>query len=102
VEADVRALLILSIACLALGLGLIFYFCNGSTSFSFGYPLTATRLHIDITTTGVPALLGLILAPIGSVLLAVAWIIALVRPLGRSELTKPPDSVRRRNEPFTE
>jgi hypothetical protein len=99
----VRALLVISIACLALGVSLIFYFCNGSTTFTFGYPLDGTKLHIDITTTGVSALTGLLLTFIGSFLLAIAWIIALVRPLSRRELiSPPPEEASRREHPFVE
>ncbi len=57
--------LIGSVLFLAVGLGLIFGFCNGTTGFSFGYPFSATSLHIDITTTGVPALAGMALTGFG-------------------------------------
>ena len=98
-----RALIIISIACLAIGVGLIFYYCNGSTNFSFGYPLSGTSLHIDTTTTGAPALIGLLLTILGAVLVIITWLIALIRPLSRAQtLPRRDEEPHRREEPFAE
>jgi hypothetical protein len=86
----VRTLLIISVACAGIGVALIFGYCDGTTSFDFAYPLAATRLHLDITTKGVPALAGLLLSLIGSFLLAAVWVIALLRPFGHLGVPRPP------------
>lgn len=97
-----RALLIISVVCLALGLGLIFWFCNGSTSFDFAYPIAGTKLHLDIATTGGPALAGVLLTMIDALLLAFIWVIALARPLGPRMPVESRDDVKRREEPFVQ
>jgi hypothetical protein len=51
-------LVIFAAVFLAAGLGLIFGFTNGTTGMNVGYPFAESRLHVDITTTGLPALLG--------------------------------------------
>jgi hypothetical protein len=90
--------LIVSVVFLAVGVGLIFGFCNGTTGFSFAYPLSGASLHIDITTTGVPALLGVALTVIGAMLLAIAWLLAFVR----QKPLQPETPSKRREEPFKE
>jgi hypothetical protein len=98
-----RALIIISIACLAIGVGLICYYCNGSTNFSFAFPLSGASLHIDITTSGAPALIGLLLTILGAVLVMITWLIALIRPLSRQDTQRRPDEEpHRREEPFAE
>jgi hypothetical protein len=74
----VKGALVTAVACLAAGLFVIFYFCHGTTGLQFGYPLSASSIHIDITTTGagVPVAAGLV--SIGAFLLIVATIIALI------------------------
>jgi hypothetical protein len=99
----VRALIIVSIACLAIGVGLIFYFCHGNTGFSFGYPLSGTSLHVDITTTGAPALAGFLLTLLGAFLVILTWLIALIRPISRPAAPlHADDEPHRREEPFAE
>jgi hypothetical protein len=71
-------LLIGSVLLLAVGLDLIFGFCDGTTGLSLGYPFSATALHIDITTTGIPALAGMALTAVGCLLLIVSFILASV------------------------
>ena len=85
-----------SVLFLAVGLGLIFGFCNGTTGFTFGYPFSATSLHLDITTTGVPALAGLALTGLGCLLLLLSLILALA---GQGQSYEAPI---RRVEPFEE
>ena len=97
-----RIFLILSVLCLAVGVGVIFAYCHGSTNFDFAYPLAGSKLHLDVTTTGVPALTGLLLTLVGAFLLAAVWLIALVRPLGRREVAVHREDMKRRDEPFAE
>ncbi|MGA8730619.1 MAG: hypothetical protein WB608_17830 [Terracidiphilus sp.] len=85
-----------SVLFLAVGLGLIFGFCNGTTGFTFGYPFSATSLHIDITTTGVAALAGLALTGLGCLLLLLSLILAFA---GQGQTYEAPI---RRGEPFEE
>jgi uncharacterized membrane protein len=96
----VRALVIVSIACLAIGVSLIFAYCNGTTNFQFAYPLSGASLHVDVTTTGVPALAGIMLTFVGAVLLIVTWFVAVFRRARADvETVETPE---RREEPFRE
>jgi predicted RND superfamily exporter protein len=74
----VRGVLVTAVVCLAAGLWVLFAFCHGTTGVQFGSSLSAASVHVDITTTGIPAVLGLGLTVIGAFLLTVATIIALV------------------------
>ena len=78
-----KGVLVVGVLCLAAGIGVIFGFCNGTTGLQLGYPLSASSVHIDITTTGagVPIAVGLTL--LGAFLLIIATIIALVGMLHR-------------------
>jgi hypothetical protein len=94
-EAKVKGVLVVAVVCLAVGIGVIFGYCNGTTGLQFGYPLSASSIHIDITTTGagVPIAVGLV--SIGSILLVVATIIAvtgMVRRKGNMEPTRRRES----------
>jgi hypothetical protein len=95
----VKSVLVVAVACLAVGLFVIFYFCNGTTGLSFAYPLSGCSIHIDVTTTGagVPGAVGLTL--IGGFLLIVATIIALVGMFRRKSDTEP---TKRRETAFEE
>jgi uncharacterized membrane protein len=73
-----RRLLITSFVVLAVGVYLICNYCNGSTGFSFAYPVSGSSLKIDITTTGLPALAGVPLAVLGLLLLTSSVVAALV------------------------
>ncbi len=96
-ETQVKGVLILSVMCLAVGVGLIFGFCSGTTGFSLGSPIPASSLHIDITTTGVPALAGPSLTLLGAFMLVIAFLIAAIGTFRENEA--PLD---RREEPFVE
>ncbi len=63
---------------LATGLSLIFGYCNGASSLSATYPVAASVLHLDITTTGPAALGGITLTAIGILLLVWALLAAIV------------------------
>ena len=69
------------IACvlfLATGLSLIFGYCNGTSSLNAAYPMAASVLHLDITTSGPAALGGITLTAIGVLLLIWALLGAIV------------------------
>jgi hypothetical protein len=70
--------LIASIVFLATGLSLIFGYCIGTTNFNAAYPLAASTLHLDITTTGPAALGGMALVGLGLLVLVWAVLSALV------------------------
>ena len=94
-----RGVLITSVVCLAIGVGVLFAFCHGNTGFQFAYPLSGASVHIDITTTGIPAIVGLILAVAGAFLLIVATIIAVIETLRDDGKTRP---MKRRESAFEE
>ena len=73
-----KGVLVTAVACLSAGLFVIFYFCHGTTGVQFGSSLSECSIHIDIATTGagVPGAVGLV--SIGSFLLIVATLIALI------------------------
>jgi TRAP-type C4-dicarboxylate transport system permease small subunit len=95
-----KLLVPISALCLAAGIGLFFGYCQGTTGVSLAYPLSAASIHIDATTTGIPALLSIALVPLGAVLLLVACLLALFsRSRAQSrEFAEP----RRREGPFQE
>lgn len=95
-----KGVLVVAVACLAAGLFVIFYFCNGTTGFQFGYPLSACSIHIDITTkgAGVPVAVGLV--SIGAFLLIVTTVIALVGMFRRKNDVAP--TTRHRDSAFEE
>lgn len=73
-----RGVLVTAVVCLAIGLGVLFEFCHGTTGFSFAMPVSGASFHTDITTTGIPAIVGVVLSVLGAFLLIVATIIALI------------------------
>jgi hypothetical protein len=77
----------------------LFAFCHGNTGFQFAYPLSAASVHIDMTTTGIPAVAGLILTALGAFLLIVTTIIAIFT-MRRSSLNTDP--IKRRDTAFEE
>ena len=95
-------MVIFAILFLAAGLGLIFGFTHGTTGLSVGYPFSATNLHVDITTTGVPALLGVPLLAAGTVLLFFALIAAIASQFRREEPVLTLNLPTKRREPFGE
>jgi hypothetical protein len=87
---------------LAAGLGLLFGFTDGTTSVNVGYPFSATKLHADITTTGIPALVGLPLVAAGALMLFFALIAAIVSQFRRPEPEHVSVVPSKRQEPFEE
>jgi hypothetical protein len=95
----VKPLLLVSVVCLAVGLGVVFGYCHGTTGVTLGDSLASVSVHIDITTNGVPVLVGLPLTFVGALLLFIAWILAIFGGRRRGVVEPAP---RRRGEPFQE
>jgi hypothetical protein len=70
--------LIASMLFLATGLTLIFGYCTGTSSFSAGFPVASSSLHVDLTTIGPAALGGVALVAAGVLLLVWALLMAIV------------------------
>jgi hypothetical protein len=96
----VKALIVISVACLAIGLGLLFGYAKGTSGLTFGYPLSAMSVHIDMTTTGVPALASALLTLFAALGLTIACFLALFGGSREREVGDVPP--RRREEPFRE
>lgn len=94
-------LVIAAVLFLAAGLGLLFGFTHGTTGLSLGYPFSETRLHADLTTVGIPVLVGVPLVAAGAMLLFFALIAAIASQFSRSEPVITLDLPKRR-EPFGE
>ncbi len=94
--------LIGAVILLAAGSGLLCAYCHGTTGLSLGYPLTGTSVHIDITTTGLAALLALPLIGGGRMLLFIALVAAIVSLFRGPEPMRNADLSMRRQEPFEE
>ncbi|MBA3916266.1 MAG: hypothetical protein H0X25_20955 [Acidobacteriales bacterium] len=71
--------LISSVLLLAVGLGLICGFTQGSVGFDAAVPVSAAALKVSLTTTGLPAMIGVPLTLLGLLLLIAAAITAIVR-----------------------
>jgi hypothetical protein len=70
--------LVLAVIFLGAGLGVLIGYCNGSTGFSASYPFTGSILHLDMTTTGVGVVGGMVATAIGLLLLVWAFLAAIV------------------------
>jgi hypothetical protein len=70
--------LVLAVIFLAAGLGVLIGYCNGTTGFSASYPFTGSILHLEMTTTGVGVMGGLVATAIGALLLVWAFLAAIV------------------------
>lgn len=62
---------------------LIFGYCHGDTSFAAAYPFSGTNIHVDFSETGPGVLGGLALTGIGVLLMAWAFIAAIVNQVGQ-------------------
>jgi hypothetical protein len=87
---------------LAAGLGLLFGFTDGTAGVNLGYPFSATKLHVDITTTGIPVIAGLPLVAAGALLLFIALIAAIVSQFRQPERDYSPELPTKRQGPFEE
>jgi TRAP-type C4-dicarboxylate transport system permease small subunit len=93
-----RVLLVIAVVSFAAGLSLLFAFCHGATGVQFAYPLSGASVHIDMTTTGLPAVTGFIATIVGAFLLVIATLIAIVQLLPGSGR----NPVKRRESAFEE
>lgn len=87
--------LIASVVFFATGLSLILGYCTGASSLNAAFPIGASTLHLDITTSGPAALGGIALLGLGLLLLIWALLAAIVHQVtllaGRS--SRDPDRV---------
>lgn len=92
-------LLIGAVLLLGGGLWLIFAYCHGTTGLSFALPVSNTKLNIDVTTMGAPVLAGVPLVILGLLMMAVAFLAAIVaqfrgdRPRRDQEVPARPTSM---------
>lgn len=70
--------LIASVVFLGVGLGLIFGYTHGNVNFSAAYPVSGASLQVSLSTTGLPAMLGLGATVVGTLLLLIALVQAVV------------------------
>ena len=94
-----RGVLVTAVLCLAVGIGVFFGYCHGTSGVQFDFPVSATAIHLDITTTGVPAIVGLVLTLVGAFLLIVATLLALIGHRRKNDEDTP---ARRRDSAFEE
>jgi hypothetical protein len=87
-------LLIGSILFLGTGVGLLVAWCHGNVGFNFAVPVSGTKFNLDMTTMGAGVLAGLPLAGIGLLLLAAAFISAILAQFRRSDLQRELDDSR--------
>jgi len=73
--------LILSILFLAAGLWLVFGYAHGIAGVSAAWPVANSTLHIDVNTSGLGALSGIVLLGIGVLLLVWSLLAAIVSQL---------------------
>lgn len=74
-------LLILAFLLLTIGIWLIASYCQGSAGFDAGIPVSGTKIHIDITTTGYPAVFGVSCTFLGLTLLCLAFLSAIAKEI---------------------
>ena len=79
---------------------MIFAYCNGTVGFSFAYPISGTKLAFDITTTGAPVVVGLLLVGIGAFLMLIVFIAAIVEQFRRPRAVVREEVTSRRDMPF--
>ena len=78
---------------LGFGLWLLFAFCHGNVGVGFALPVAGTKFNMDVTTMGVPALIGMPVTLIGIILLVIALLLAIVqqfRPVRPARIEAPP------------
>jgi ABC-type Na+ efflux pump permease subunit len=95
-------LVIAAVLFLAAGLWLVLGFTHGATSLNVGYPFPENKLHADITTVGLPALLGVPLLAAGALLLFFAFIAAIVSQFRRPQSDLVAAQPAKRREPFAD
>ena len=94
--------LIAAVLFLGVGLWVLFAYCNGTVGVTFGDSLTANKLTMNITTAGVPTLMGLPLVGIGLLLMLIAFMGAIVMQFRKPREAPREDETPRREIPFEE
>jgi hypothetical protein len=93
-------ILIAAVVFLAAGCWVLFNYCHGTVGMSFGFPVSATNLHMEMTTTGMPALVGVPLTGLGALLLVIAFLGAVVGQFRREKERVVEALPEKREEPF--
>lgn len=70
--------LIAAVVLLGVGLGLILGYTHGSATFTAAYPVSGTLLQVSINTVGLAAMAGFVATVLGTVVLVVAFVQAIV------------------------
>jgi apolipoprotein N-acyltransferase len=70
--------LIASLVLLVSGVWSLLEWCHGTAGLSFAYPVAGTKLALDITSTGVPVLVGIPLIVFGLLFMFIALLAALL------------------------
>ena len=60
------------------GIGTLLTYCHGTAGLGVALPVAGTKFNLDITTMGVPVLVGVPLFVIGLALLLIAFFAAIV------------------------
>jgi hypothetical protein len=74
-------LLIAAFLLLATGVLLICNYTHGDAGFNFGIPITGTAVHVNLTTTGWPALIGAFSLFFGVAFLCLAFLSAIAKEI---------------------
>ena len=88
--------LIAALVFLVAGVWTTFAWCHGTVGFNFAYPFAGSKLAFDVTSMGVPVLVGIPLVLLGLLFMLIAFLAALVAQFTSSESRE-----RRRNSEFT-
>lgn len=94
--------LIAALLFLGAGLWVLFNYCHGNAGLSFSSDLSGNKVSLDMTTTGMPMLIGLPLLGLGLVLMLIAFIGAIVAQFRRPAEVVREDVTPRREIPFEE
>jgi len=94
--------LIAAVLFLGAGLWLLFEYCNGNAGMNFGNEVSANKVSIDLTTSGVPMLVGSSVAGIGLLLMLIAFIGAIVGQFRHPRESEREKTSSRRETPFEE
>ena len=86
--------LIASVVFLAVGLGLIFGYTHGDVNFSAAYPFAGASLDVLIKTTGMPAMAGFAATVLGTILLLMSFVQAII-----AQVLAPNDNTNRESSP---
>lgn len=94
--------LIAAVLFLGAGVWVLFAYCNGTVGVNFGDSVPANKITFNITTAGVPMLVGLPLTGLGLLLMLIAFIGAIVIQFRGPREVVGEDESPRREAPFEE